>query len=285
MKSISNIDNLSTKKSLNIKGNLIDLSKPIIMGILNVTPDSFFDGNLYNNTKKALIRVEEMINEGAEIIDIGGCSTKPGSEIIDLEEEWERIGEITRETRNNFPNIIISIDTFRSEIAKRSSDYGANIINDVSGGEFDSNMFNTISKIDLPYVLMHSRGNSKTMLNLIDYDELLVDIILYFVKKINSLHSLGVKDVIVDPGFGFAKTYEQNIEILYNLDCFSILDLPILVGLSRKSFVQKKFNVSLKDSLKGSIKLNTVAIQKHASILRVHDVKGTKLMMDKIFSN
>ena len=140
MKSISNIDNLSTKKSLNIKGNLIDLSKPIIMGILNVTPDSFFDGNLYNNTKKALIRVEEMINEGAEIIDIGGCSTKPGSEIIDLEEEWERIGEITRETRNNFPNIIISIDTFRSEIAKRSSDYGANIINDVSGGEFDSNI-------------------------------------------------------------------------------------------------------------------------------------------------
>ena len=281
MKSISNIDGLSIKKTLNIKGNLIELSRPIIMGILNLTPDSFFDGSQFNNKKRALLKKEEMINDGAKIIYVGGCSTRPGSDTIHLEEEWKRIGDITKEIRKNFPKVIISIDTFRSEIVKRSYDIGADIVNDVSGGEFDDKMFSVVSKLNLPYVLMHSRGNSQTMKNLTNYNDLLSDITFYFVKKINLLRSYKVKDIIIDPGFGFAKTFEQNMEIIDNLDYFSILDLPILVGLSRKSFVQKKFNTTLEKSLEGSLELNKLALENHASILRVHDVKETKLLIDK----
>ena len=280
MKSISKIDGFSVKNTLNIKGNLIDLSNPIIMGILNLTPDSFYDGNIYNNKKKALLKTEVMIEDGAKIIDVGGCSTKPGSENVDLEEEWKRIGDIIEEIRKNFPNIIVSVDTFRSQIVKRCFDVGIDMVNDVSAGEFDSKMFEVVSKLKLPYILMHNRGNSKTMMNFTNYNNLLSDMISFFVKKIEVLHSLKMKDIIIDPGFGFAKTYDQNIEILDNLDYFSILELPILVGLSRKSFVQKKFNVSLKNSLEGSLKLNKIALKNNASILRVHDVKETKALID-----
>ena len=280
MKSISKIDGFSVKNTLNIKGNLIDLSNPIIMGILNLTPDSFYDGNIYNNKKKALLKTEVMIEDGAKIIDVGGCSTKPGSENVDLEDEWKRIGDIIEEIRKNFPDIIISVDTFRSQIVKRCFDVGIDMVNDVSAGDFDSKMFEIVSKLKLPYVLMHNRGNSKTMMNFTSYNNLLSDMISFFVKKIEVLHSLKMKDIIIDPGFGFAKTYDQNIEILDNLDYFSILELPILVGLSRKSFVQKKFNVSLKNSLEGSLKLNKIALKNNASILRVHDVKETKALID-----
>ena len=280
MKSISKIDGFSVKNTLNIKGNLIDLSNPIIMGILNLTPDSFYDGNIFNNKKKALLKTEVMIEDGAKIIDVGGCSTKPGSENVDLEEEWKRIGDIIEEIRKNFPNIIVSVDTFRSQIVKRCFDVGIDMVNDVSAGEFDSKMFEVVSKLKLPYILMHNRGNSKTMMNFTNYNNLLSDMISFFVKKIEVLHSLKMNDIIIDPGFGFAKTYDQNIEILDNLDYFSILDLPILVGLSRKSFVQKKFNVSLKNSLKGSLILNKIALKNNASILRVHDVKETKALID-----
>jgi len=280
MKSISKIDDFFGKNTLNIKGNLIDLSNPIIMGILNLTPDSFYDGNIFNNKKKALLKTEVMIDDGAKIIDVGGCSTKPGSENVDLEEEWKRIGDIIEEIRKNFPDIIISVDTFRSQIVKRCFDVGIDMVNDVSAGEFDSKMFEVVSKLKLPYVLMHNRGNSKTMMNFTNYNNLLSDMISFFVKKIEVLHSLKMKDIIIDPGFGFAKTYDQNIEILDNLDYFSILDSPILVGLSRKSFIQKKFNVSLKNSLGGSLKLNKIALKNNASILRVHDVKETKGLID-----
>ena len=184
MKSISKIDDFFVKNTLNIKGNLIDLSNPIIMGILNLTPDSFYDGNIFNNKKKALLKTEVMIDDGAKIIDVGGCSTKPGSENVDLEEEWKRIGDIIEEIRKNFPDIIISVDTFRSQIVKRCFDVGIDMVNDVSAGEFDSKMFEVVSKLKLPYVLMHNRGNSKTMMNFTNYNNLLSDMISLFVKKI-----------------------------------------------------------------------------------------------------
>ncbi len=281
MKSILNIDGFSIKKTLNIKGNLIDLSNPIIMGILNLTPDSFYDGDLFNDKKKALLKVENMIDEGADIIDIGGCSTRPGAEIISEEEEWSRIADVIQSIRQSFPNIIISIDTFRSTIAKKSFDIGVDIINDVSGGSFDKKMFSVVGELGLPYILMHSRGNSKSMTNLTSYDNLLEDITLYFSERIELLQSNGVKDIIIDPGFGFAKTFDQNLTILNNLNYFTILDLPILVGISRKSFVQKKFNVSLEESLEASVQLNKTALENHASILRVHDVKETKIMLEE----
>ena len=285
MKSILNIDDFSIKKTLNIKGNLIDLSNPIIMGILNLTPDSFYDGDLFNDKKKALLKVEKMIDEGADIIDVGGCSTRPGAEIVSEEEEWNRIVDVIQSIRKTFPDIIISIDTFRSTIAKKSFDIGVDMINDVSGGSFDKKMFSVVGELGLPYILMHSRGNPKSMKNLTNYDNLLEDITLYFSKKIELLQSNGVKDIIIDPGFGFAKTFDQNFTILNNLNYFTILDSPILVGISRKSFAQKKFDVSIEESLEASVQLNKTALENHASILRVHDVKETKIMLEDFIKN
>ena len=285
MKSILNIDDFSIKKTLNIKGNLIDLSNPIIMGIVNLTPDSFYDGDLFNDKKKALLKVEKMIDEGADIIDVGGCSTRPGAEIVSEEEEWNRIVDVIQSIRKTFPEIIISIDTFRSTIAKKSFDIGVDMINDVSGGSFDKKMFSVVGELGLPYILMHSRGNPKSMKNLTNYDNLLEDITLYFSKKIELLQSNGVKDIIIDPGFGFAKTFDQNFTILNNLNYFTILDSPILVGISRKSFAQKKFNVSIEESLEASVQLNKTALENHASILRVHDVKETKIMLEDFIKN
>ncbi len=285
MKSILNIDDFSIKKTLNIKGNLIDLSNPIIMGIVNLTPDSFYDGDLFNDKKKALLKVEKMIDEGADIIDVGGCSTRPGAEIVSEEEEWNRIVDVIQSIRKTFPHIIISIDTFRSTIAKKSFDIGVDMINDVSGGSFDKKMFSVVGELGLPYILMHSRGNPKSMKNLTNYDNLLEDITLYFSKKIELLQSNGVKDIIIDPGFGFAKTFDQNFTILNNLNYFTILDSPILVGISRKSFAQKKFDVSIEESLEASVQLNKTALENHASILRVHDVKETKIMLEDFIKN
>ena len=255
------------------------------MGILNLTPDSFYDGDLFNDKKKALLKVEKMIDEGADIIDVGGCSTRPGAEIVSEEEEWNRIEDIIQSIRKSFPDIIISIDTFRSTIANKSFDIGADMINDVSGGTFDKKMFSVVGELGLPYILMHSRGNPKSMKNLTNYDNILEDITLYFSEKIQLLQLNGVKDIIIDPGFGFAKTFDQNLTILNNLNYFTILDLPILVGISRKSFVQKKFNVSIENSLNASVQLNKTALENHASILRVHDVKETKIMLEEFIIN
>ena len=271
MKSISKTDKLSAKRSLNINGNLLDLSKPLIMGIVNMTPDSFYDGGNYNSKDKALKRIEKMVQNGTSIIDIGGCSTRPGSEIVSIDEEWNRIKDLIRICSLKFNKVIISVDTFRSEIARRSLEEGASIINDVSGGSYDNKMFSVISEYKIPYVLMHIRGTPKNMISKINYDNLIVDIMDYFIKKIEKLKLMNVNDIILDPGFGFAKDFDQNLELLKNLNFFTTFDLPILVGLSRKSFVKKKYGI--KNSLNGTLELNKIALKNGADIIRVHDVK------------
>ena len=273
MKSILKTTDLSIKKSFNLNGKLFSFDKPLIMGIINMTPDSFFDGGKYNSCEKALIKIENMLDQGASIIDIGGCSTRPGSESISISEEWIRIEKIIKQSIKFFPKIIISVDTFRSDIAKRALIEGASIINDISGGSYDSNMYKVVSNFKAPYVLMHLRGIPKNMMEKTNYENLMIELLKYFSKKIKRLKKFGINDVILDPGFGFAKDYNQNYEILKNLSLLKKFNLPILVGLSRKLFVKKKFGLSNVDSLKGTIKLNEIAINNGANILRVHDVK------------
>ena len=273
MKSILKTTDLSIKKSFNLNGKLFSLDKPLIMGIINMTPDSFFDGGKYNSCDKALIKIENMLDQGASIIDIGGCSTRPGSESISISEEWIRIEKIIKQSIKFFPKIIISVDTFRSDIANRALIEGASIINDISGGSYDSNMYKVVSNFKAPYVLMHLRGIPKNMMEKTNYENLMIELLKYFSKKIKRLKKFGINDVILDPGFGFAKDYNQNYEILKNLSLLKKFNLPILVGLSRKLFVKKKFGSSNVDSLKGTIKLNEIAINNGANILRVHDVK------------
>tara|TARA_B110001454_G_C12614820_1_gene390303 strand:- start:85 stop:927 length:843 start_codon:yes stop_codon:yes gene_type:complete len=273
MKSILKTTDLSIKKSFNLNGKLFSFDKPLIMGIINMTPDSFFDGGKYNSCEKALIKIENMLDQGASIIDIGGCSTRPGSESISISEEWIRIEKIIKQSIKFFPKIIISVDTFRSDIAKRALIEGASIINDISGGSYDSNMYKVVSNFKAPYVLMHLRGIPKNMMEKTNYENLMIELLKYFSKKIKRLKKFGINDVILDPGFGFAKDYNQNYEILKNLSLLKNFNLPILVGLSRKLFVKKKFGSSNVDSLKGTIKLNEIGINNGANILRVHDVK------------
>ena len=273
MKSILKTTDLSIKKSFNLNGKLFSFDKPLIMGIINMTPDSFFDGGKYNSCEKALTKIENMLDQGASIIDIGGCSTRPGSESISISEEWIRIEKIIKQSIKFFPKIIISVDTFRSDIAKRALIEGASIINDISGGSYDSNMYKVVSNFKAPYVLMHLRGIPKNMMEKTNYENLMIELLKYFSKKIKRLKKFGINDVILDPGFGFAKDYNQNYEILKNLSLLKKFNLPILVGLSRKLFVKKKFGLSNVDSLKGTIKLNEIAINNGANILRVHDVK------------
>ncbi len=273
MKSILKTTDLSIKKSFNLNGKLFSFDKPLIMGIINMTPDSFFDGGKYNSCDKALVKIENMLDQGASIIDIGGCSTRPGSESISISEEWIRIEKIIKQSIKFFPKIIISVDTFRSDIAKRALIEGASIINDISGGSFDSNMYKVVSNFKAPYVLMHLRGIPKNMMEKTNYENLMIEFLKYFSKKIKRLKKFGINDVILDPGFGFAKDYNQNYEILKNLSLLKKFNLPILVGLSRKFFVKKKFGSSNVDLLKGTIKLNEIAINNGANILRVHDVK------------
>ena len=280
MKSILKTDYLSIKSNFNLNGKLFSFNKPLIMGIINMTPDSFFDGGKYNSNEKALKKIEYMIKNGASIIDIGGCSTRPGSESISISNEWNRIKDVIKESVKIFPNIIISVDTFRAEIAKRSLDEGASIINDVSGGSYDSNMYKIISKYKAPYVLMHLRGTPKTMNLKSNYKNLMAELMLFFSKKIQVLNEFGINDIILDPGFGFAKDYNQNYDILKNLSLLNKFNLPILVGLSRKSFVKKKFGSSDRDSLNGTIKLNKIAVDNGAHILRVHDVKENALIIN-----
>jgi|TARA_B110000263_G_scaffold162246_1_gene141142 dihydropteroate synthase len=279
MKSILKTDYLSIKSNFNLNGKLFSFNKPLIMGIINMTPDSFFDGGKYNSHKKALKKIENMIENGATIIDIGGCSTRPGSNFISIAKEWDRIEDIIKNSIKKFPNIIISIDTYRAEIAKRALEEGVSIINDVSAGSYDSNMYEVVSNYKAPYVIMHLRGTPKTMNLKSNYKNLMAELLHFFSKKIDSLNEFGINDIILDPGFGFAKDYDQNYDILKNLSLLNKFNLPILVGLSRKSFVKKKFGSSNKDSLNGTIKLNKIAVANGASILRVHDVKENALII------
>jgi len=266
----------SVNKTLNVGGRIVDLSVPKVMGILNVTPDSFYDGKRYSDEKSALNQVEKMLSEGADFIDVGGYSTRPGAKEISTDEELGRVLPVIKSIVEKFSDVIVSIDTFRSAVAQQAVDVGAKMINDVSGGTLDEQMFLTVASLKVPYVLMHMRGNPQTMTHQTDYDNLVKDISDYFHAKLFQIHSLGIKDVIIDPGFGFAKTVEQNFELLKRFDHFQIFGKPILAGLSRKSMIWRTLGTDPENALNGTTVLNTFALQKDASILRTHDVKEAK---------
>lgn len=259
--------------SINCGGKLLDLSEPIVMGILNVTPDSFYDGGRYENLEKIHQQVEKMVREGAKIIDIGGMSTRPGAEIISREEELRRVLPVINDSLKYFPEIFISVDTVHAGVAKEVILAGAHIINDISGGQLDDKMFETVAELQVPYILMHSRGTPQTMSKLNKYNDLPLEILDYFIERVEKLRELGVKDIIIDLGFGFAKSGKQNFDLLKSMSNFKILDLPILAGLSRKSMIWRTLNISPYDALNGTTALNMVALQNGANILRVHDVK------------
>lgn len=262
--------------TINCKGQLIDLSTPKVMGILNVTPNSFFDGGKYKNESEIRSQVEKMLNDGATFIDIGAYSSKPNAEFVSEAEELQRIVPIVNLILEHFPETLISIDTFRSEVAKACIENGAAIINDISAGNLDDKMLETIAKYNVPYIMMHMRGTPQTMQSLTDYENIVKEILFYFSEKVAKARSLGINDLILDPGFGFAKTIEQNYEVLQKLDLFSILELPILVGFSRKSMIYKALNSNAENTLNGTTVLNSIGLTKGAKILRVHDVKEAK---------
>ena len=259
--------------TINCKGQLIDLSKPKVMGILNVTPNSFFDGGKYKNADEIVAQVQKMLSEGATFIDIGAYSSKPNAEFVSVEEEIARIVPIVELLVQQFPNILISIDTFRSEVAEACILKGAALINDISAGKLDDLMLGVVAKYKVPYIMMHMRGTPQTMTTLTQYEDVVKEVLLYFSERIAAARSLGINDLIVDPGFGFAKTLEQNYEVLQKMDLFQQLELPILSGISRKSMIYKVLNTNAFESLNGTTTLNTITLVKGASILRVHDVK------------
>ena len=260
-------------KSINCKGQLIDLATPKVMGILNVTPDSFYDGGNYKNDKDILNQVNRMLKEGATFIDVGAYSSRPNADHISEKEELNRLIPVIESILKEFPNALISVDTFRSEIAKQSVDAGACMVNDISAGKMDDNMLQTVASLKVPYIMMHMKGTPQTMTKQSNYENLLKEILFYFSERISAARQLQIMDIIVDPGFGFAKTIEQNYELLNNLEHFRFLDLPLLIGVSRKSMIHKVLGTSPDESLNGTSVLNTIALQKGASILRVHDVK------------
>lgn len=259
--------------TINCNGNLIDLSTPKVMGILNVTPDSFFDGGKHKKENEILLQVEKMLVDGATFIDIGAYSSKPNAEFVSQEDELNRIVPVIQSVLKQFPKTNISIDTFRSEVAKVCIENGAAIINDISAGNLDDKMLETISNYKVPYVMMHMRGTPQTMQSLTNYDHIVKEMIFYFSEKVAKARSFGIYDLIIDPGFGFAKTIEQNYEVLQKLELLQMLELPILVGFSRKSMIYKTLNSNVKEALNGTTVLNTIGLTKGAKILRVHDVK------------
>ena len=259
--------------NINCKGKLIDISSPKVMGILNLTPDSFYDGNMFNNKKTILNQVEKMIIDGASFIDVGAYSSKPGATHVSEDEEKNRIIKTVELLIKEFPNIVLSIDTFRSNVAEECLSAGASIINDITASEYDSNILKIAFKHNAPYIMMHMKGMPKDMMKNNKYDDLLKDIIYYFSKKVAHARSNKINDIIIDPGFGFSKDIDQNYSLLKNLGLLKSLNLPILVGLSRKSMIYKLLETTPKNALNGSTSLNTIALINGASILRVHDVK------------
>ncbi len=243
------------------------------MGILNVTPDSFYDSGRFRNSSAVMRQVDQMLEEGATFIDVGAYSSKPNADNVSETEELQRILPVIDLIVKNFPEVILSVDTFRSEVAKQCIEAGASLINDISAGRLDEKMLGTVAALKVPYIMMHMRGNPKTMQQQTNYDDLIKDILFYFSKRIEKAKALGIVDLIIDPGFGFAKTLEQNYELLNKLELLNITNLPILVGMSRKSMIYNTLDVSAKNALNGTTVLNTIALQKNASILRVHDVK------------
>ncbi|WP_207424085.1 dihydropteroate synthase [Desertivirga brevis] len=261
------------KKTINAGGTLIDFASPKVMGILNITPDSFYSGSRFTSIDTAVRRTEKMLEDGADIIDIGGYSSRPGATDISAEDEKSRLIPVIREISKRFPSAILSIDTFRAEVARAAINEGGHIINDISGGELDSEMFRTISELETPYVLMHMRGTPQDMKQHTNYEDIVREILQYFMIKATKLKEMGVKDIILDPGFGFAKTIEQNFRLVNNFEHFSILGIPVLAGISRKSMIWKTLGIKSDEALNGTTVLNTIALQKGADIVRVHDVK------------
>jgi len=261
---------------LNCKGRLLVVDKPLVMGIINVTPDSFYSGSRFNLASDVLPKVEKMIKEGASIIDVGGQSTRPGSQQLSAEAELERVIGIIESIHFNFPDTVISIDTFHAKVAIDAVAAGASMVNDISAGGLDLNMVSTVSSLNVPYVCMHMKGTPATMQQHAQYENIALETLDYFVKKVEQCRKAGIKDVIIDPGFGFAKTIEQNFLLLKQLPILRTLELPILCGLSRKSTVYKTLAVPVEESLNGTTVINTIALLNGANILRVHDVKEAK---------
>ncbi|TDP60970.1 dihydropteroate synthase [Flavobacterium dankookense] len=259
--------------TINCKGNLIDLTLPKIMGILNITPNSFFDGGKYADDNSVLQQVEKMLVDGATFIDVGAYSSKPNAEFVSENEEVSRLLPVIDLVLKHFPETLISVDTFRAIVAKKAIENGACIINDISAGSLDENMMQTVAKLQVPYIMMHMKGNPQTMQSLAQYENIVKEMLFYFSEKVAQARSLGINDLIIDPGFGFAKTLEQNFEAMNKLDLFQMLELPLLVGISRKSMIYKTLETSAEFALNGTTVLNTIALQKGAKILRVHDVK------------
>jgi len=275
---------------LQVKGKLYPLDRPWVMGILNVTPDSFFAPSRHSadSADEILERASAMIRDGASILDIGGYSTRPGAEDPDPEEEKARIVPAISLIRKHFPDILISADTFRAEVAEAAIEAGADIINDVAGGNLDEKMFGTVARLNVPYILMHMRGTPKTMSRLTDYDDFPGDVLRELAEKLHQLRALGVKDIIIDPGFGFAKTPDQNFSLLAHLPLFRELGCPILVGVSRKSTITRTLGIPTEEALNGTTVLNTVSLMNGADILRVHDVREAMeaiLLTEKVKSS
>ena len=259
---------------INVGGRLLDLEIPKVMGIINITPDSFYKGSRYIKDEEILGTATKMLEDGADILDIGGYSSRPGAGNISMEEEWSRVLKAAKLINRELPDAIISIDTFRADIAREAVlECGAHIINDISGGDADSKMFSIVEKLNVPYILMHMKGDPRTMQNNPVYEDIVADILKWFGERIFKLKSAGLNDIIIDPGFGFGKTINHNFELLRRLGDFSIAGLPVLVGISRKSMIWKTLDISVDEALNGTTALNAIAIFNGADILRVHDVK------------
>ncbi len=258
---------------INCKGKLIDLSSPKIMGILNITPDSFYDGNTLKSDKDILSRVEKMLSEGATFIDVGGYSSRPNAKIINEKEELERVIPVIELLNKKFPKSLISIDTYRSNVAFEAVQNGACLVNDISAGTMDNNMFKTIAKLQVPYLIMHMQGTPQDMQNNPEYNDIVKELIFYFSEKISQLRQLKVNDIIIDVGFGFGKTSAQNYHLLNNLALFKNLEVPILSGISRKSMLYNLLNINPDKALNATTAANTIALLNGSNILRVHDVK------------
>ena len=264
---------MNTQFTINCNGKLVDLSTPKVMGILNVTPNSFYDGGKHKNINTIIHQVDKMLSDGATFIDIGAYSSKPTADFVSEVDEINRLNFVLKEIVNTFPNIILSVDTFRANVAKIAIENGVAIVNDISAGLLDENMLPTVADLKVPYIMMHMRGNPQTMQTLTDYNDIVKEMIFYFSERVAKARSFGISDIIIDPGFGFAKTLEQNYEVLNKLELFSLLDLSLLAGISRKSMIYKVLEKTAKDALNGTTVLNTIAVQKGAKILRVHDMK------------
>lgn len=273
---------MSPKHTINCGGELINLSSPKVMGIINITPDSFFSGSRKNQLDEIVSTAEKMVQEGADFLDIGGYSSRPGADDVSEEEELERVINPILAINEKFPHAIISIDTFRSEVARRAVESGAKIVNDISGGNLDSKMLETVADLEVPYIAMHMRGTPQSMKAETDYENLLKEVLLYFSKVVDRCNHLGIKDVVIDPGFGFAKNAGQSFYLLNHLEHLKKLGKPMLVGVSRKSMIYRTLDLTAEQALNGTTALNTLALFKGASILRVHDIKEAKEVVNLI---